>query len=103
MQKILPVAQKNGLLLACVALVCASLSASVYFLTKDRIDEQVALQKTALLAQVVPQTYYDNHLLATCQKPSGIFAQNPYITEICRAEKNGKITAINTRKCSLCR
>lgn len=61
--------------------------------TKDRIEEQLVQQKQALLTEVISPDYYDNDLLASCQKPYGAFAKDPQLTEICVAKKEGKITA----------
>lgn len=93
MQKIINITGKNALLLASVALVCAVLSAVVYYQTEDQIKEQIQAHKQQLLGQVLPQRWYDNDLLATCHAPKAPFNDDPNLQEICVAKKNGKITA----------
>ncbi|MDU8923863.1 electron transport complex subunit RsxG [Pasteurellaceae bacterium LIM206] len=78
----------SGLLLGIVALVCTALSSGIYFATKGKIDEAVDAQQRSLLLEVIPQDYFNNDLLADC-KP----LQNPQISKICTASKNGRITA----------
>ena len=60
---IFKVTSRFGLLLGFIALVCTAVSAGIYMLTKDKIDEAMAEQQKALLLQVIPQAYFNNNLL----------------------------------------
>ena len=60
---IFKVTSRFGLLLGFIALVCTAVSAGIYMLTKDKIDEAMAEQQKALLLQVIPQDYFNNNLL----------------------------------------
>ncbi len=93
MQKIIKITGKNALILAAVALVCAAVSAVIYYQTEKQIQAQIQAHKQQLLGQVLPQNWYDNDLLATCHAPQAPFNQDPNLKEICVAKKNGKITA----------
>lgn len=87
------ISSKFGLLLGLTALICTALSAGIYFLTKEKIDAAVANQQRELLTQVVPQTYYDNDLLASCYPVSLEQAKNSRIHKICTATQKGEVTA----------
>ncbi|WP_127959299.1 electron transport complex subunit RsxG [Serratia microhaemolytica] len=58
--------RKHGITLALFAGITTGLTALVYQLTKTTIAHQTALQRQALLNQVLPAEYYDNDLLASC-------------------------------------
>ncbi|MBD1227655.1 electron transport complex subunit RsxG [Xenorhabdus griffiniae] len=58
--------RRHGITLAIFAACTTGLTAIVYSLTKDRIDEQAALQHKVLLDQVVPPALYDNNLQNEC-------------------------------------
>jgi len=66
---IFKVTSRFGLLLGFIALVCTAVSAGIYMLTKDKIDEAMAEQQKALLLQVIPQTYFNNNLLESVETP----------------------------------
>ena len=59
--------QKNGVILAGVALVCTGIVALTHTLTKDAIAQQQAEKLLSLLNQVVPQALYDNALAQECR------------------------------------
>ena len=66
---ILKVTSRFGLLLGFIALLCTAVSAGIYMLTKDKIDEAMAEQQKALLLQVIPQNYFNNSLLESVETP----------------------------------
>jgi len=66
---IFKVTSRFGLLLGFIALVCTAVSAGIYMLTKDKIDEAMAEQQKALLLQVIPQNYFNNNLLESVETP----------------------------------
>ena len=52
-----------GLLLGFIALVCTAVSAGIYMLTKDKIDEAMAEQQKHYCFKSSPQDYFNNNLL----------------------------------------
>lgn len=82
------ISAKYGALLGLVALLCTAISTGIYFLTKEKIDAEVAKQQQELLAQILPQTYYDNDVITNCEAPS-----TREIDKICTALLHGKISA----------
>ena len=66
---IFKVTSRFGLLLGFIALVCTAVSAGIYMLTKDKIDEAIAEHQKALLLQVIPQNYFNNSLLESVETP----------------------------------
>ena len=66
---IFKVTSRFGLLLGFIALVCTAVSAGIYMLTKDKIDEAMAEQQKELLLQVIPQNYFNNSLLESMETP----------------------------------
>ena len=46
-----------------------AVSAGIYMLTKDKIDEAIAEHQKALLLQVIPQNYFNNSLLESVETP----------------------------------
>ncbi|MDD7426434.1 MAG: electron transport complex subunit RsxG [[Actinobacillus] rossii] len=82
------ISAKYGALLGLVALLCTAISTGIYFLTKEKIDAEVAKQQQELLAQVLPQTYYDNDVITNCETPD-----SREIDKICAALLHGKISA----------
>ncbi|EEX50127.1 electron transport complex subunit RsxG [Pasteurella dagmatis] len=91
--KTVKISIRYGLLLASVAFICAVLSTSIYFLTKDTIESEINKQKQDLLLQVVPQTYFDNALIEYCYEPESSILKDNRIQEICIATQTGKKTA----------
>lgn len=87
MKSITKVTRKNALLLAGVTFLCVSLSALIFLFTDDRIQDQMRLQKEALIDQVLSPDRYDNDLIASCQAPTGRFAGITILDEICVAKK----------------
>lgn len=82
---------RYGLILGAIALACTVVSTGVYLLTKGRIDKVVAAEQRNLLMEVVPETYFDNDLLASCKQirlPSA-----PFLNKIYTAKKAGNLTA----------
>ena len=61
---------RYAFILAFVALVCAAVSSGIYFLTKGRIQQAIDDQQKTLLLQVIPHSYFDNDLLASCVMPN---------------------------------
>lgn len=87
----LKITSRYGALLGLVVLLCTAVSAGIFFLTKDKIDEAMAAQQRELLLQVVPQSYFDNNLVE-----SAVIPQNENllgIQKIYFAKKDGKISA----------
>lgn len=82
------ISAKYGALLALVALLCTGVSSGIYFLTKGKIDEAVAKQQQALLAEILPSNYYDNDIMANCKTPD-----SQEIDKICTALLQDKINA----------
>lgn len=82
---------KYALILGLIALLSTAVSTGVYLLTKGRIDDVVAMQQRNLLEEVVPKTYFDNDVLATCKM---IELENfPYLNRLYFAKKSEKTTA----------
>ncbi|PJG84476.1 electron transport complex subunit RsxG [Conservatibacter flavescens] len=81
---------RYAFILAFVALICATASSGVYFLTKDRIQHAIDNQQKELLLQVVPQSYFDNDLLASCSLPPSHLTG---INKLYRATLAGNLTA----------
>lgn len=87
------VSLRYALILALVALICTALSIGVYFLTKDKIDLAISAQQRNLLAQVIPTSYFDNDLIASCHQPHSEALRQQRIHSICVARKQEKISA----------
>ncbi|TDQ59117.1 electron transport complex protein RnfG [Mesocricetibacter intestinalis] len=85
---IMKTTSKYAFLLALVALICATLSSAIHFLTKDKVEEVIARQQQELLLQVIPQRYFDNDLLSSCVR-----SDNPQFGKIYIAEQRDKISA----------
>lgn len=82
---------KYAFILGIIALVCTAISTGVYLLTKERIDGARANQQRQLLLEVVPATYFDNDILATCKI---LTVENaPYLNRIYLAKKAENLTA----------
>ena len=83
---------KYGLILALVATICVAVSSLVYFLTKNKIEQDLIEQQQKLLAQVIPKEYADNDLQQSCYqfRPD---LNLPYIKHIYLAQKAGITTA----------
>lgn len=91
--KTLKISLGYGALLAFVALLCTAISTGIYFLTKPQIDAAMQRQQRELLLQVVPQTYFDNDLGASCHLTKKAILQQAQIIKICTAKKADNITA----------
>lgn len=82
---------RYGLILGAIALLCTAVSTGVYLLTKGKIDEVTAMQQRKLLEEVVPTSYFDNDVLATCKL---IRLENaPYLNRLYLAKKSENLTA----------
>lgn len=57
---------KNGGLLGVFAIVASAVVAGTHLFTKDTIAAQIQAQKVRLLANVIPQDYFDNNILEEC-------------------------------------
>lgn len=82
------ISAKYGAILALVALFCTAISAGIYLLTKDKIDAEIAKQQQILLLQVLPQSYFDNDVMANCEVPD-----SREIDKICTALLHGNVSA----------
>lgn len=82
---------RYALILGIIALLCTAISTAIYWLTKDRIENVIAMQQHYLLQEVVPIDYFDNDLLATCKMVQ--LADKPYVNRIYLAKKADKLTA----------
>lgn len=82
---------KYGLILGAVALFCAVISTVIYLFTKERIEQVTAHQQRQLLLEVVPQSYFDNDLLASCKQVA--LPNAPFINKIFVAKKQQDLTA----------
>ncbi|PHI40507.1 electron transport complex subunit G [Actinobacillus succinogenes] len=79
---------KYGVVLGLVALICTAISTGVYFLTKDKINAEIAKQQQASLAQVIPHGYYDNDVTTNCETPD-----SREIDKICTALSGSQVRA----------
>lgn len=82
---------RYALILGAVALLCTAVSTAVFWLTKGRIDEVTAQQQRQLLLEVVPQSHFDNDLLATCKAVN--LPEAKFLNKIFVAKKQQKLTA----------
>lgn len=82
---------RYALILGVIALLCTAVSTGVYLLTKGRIDAVTAEQQRQLLLEVVPQTYFDNDLLASCKVVK--LPEAPFLNKIYMAKKGSNLTA----------
>ncbi|MDH2925188.1 electron transport complex protein RnfG [Nicoletella semolina] len=80
-----------GLILGAVALLCTAISTAVFLLTQEKIAQVTAHQQRQLLQEVVPPSYFDNDLLATCKIVD--LSNSPYLDRIYLAKKADKLTA----------
>ncbi len=85
------VSSRYGLLLGFCALICTIISAGVYSLTKNQIEEAMLAQQKDLLLQVVPQNYFDNDFVQSDLVPQTEQLQG--IQKIYFARKAGQLTA----------
>lgn len=58
--------RKNGLTLACFAIITTGITAAVNLITKPTVTYQMALQQKNLLDQVLPPSLYNNPLQQSC-------------------------------------
>ena len=82
---------RYALILGVIALLCTAVSTGVYLLTKGRIDAVTAEQQRQLLLEVVPQTHFDNDLLASCKVVK--IPEAPFLNKIYIAKKGSNLTA----------
>ncbi|EEF15894.1 electron transport complex protein RnfG [Actinobacillus minor 202] len=82
---------RYALILGVIALLCTAVSTGVYLLTKGRIDAVTAEQQRQLLLEVVPQTHFDNDLLASCKMVK--IPEAPFLNKIYIAKKGSDLTA----------
>ena len=82
---------RYALILGVIALLCTAVSTGVYLLTKGRIDAVTAEQQRQLLLEVVPQTHFDNNLLASCKVVK--IPEAPFLNKIYIAKKGSNLTA----------
>lgn len=82
---------RYALILGIIALLCTAVSTGVYLLTKSRIDAVTAEQQRQLLLEVVPQTHFDNDLLASCKMVK--IPEAPFLNKIYIAKKGSNLTA----------
>ncbi len=82
---------RYALILGVIALLCTAVSTGVYLLTKSRIDAVTAEQQRQLLLEVVPQTHFDNDLLASCKVVK--LPEAPFFNKIYIAKKGSDLTA----------
>ena len=85
------ITSRYGILLGFVALLCTAISAGIFFLTKDKIDEVMAAQQRELLLQVIPQDYFNNNLLESAVIPQDKNLVG--IQKIYFAKKDGNVSA----------
>lgn len=84
---------RHGLVLATFALFCTFLVSLTFNLTKNKIAEQEALARLVQVQQVLPQSLYDNNLLASCVQitaPDYLGNDKPHTVYI--AKKLGEIS-----------
>lgn len=81
---------RYALILGIIALLCTAVSTGVYLLTKSRIDAVTAEQQRQLLLEVVPQTHFDNDLLASCKVVK--IPEAPFLNKIYIAKKGSNLT-----------
>lgn len=80
-----------ALILGFIALLCTAVSTGVYLLTKGKIDDVTAMQQRKLLEEVVPKSYFDNDVLATCKLVQ--LENAPYLNRLYVAKKSENLTA----------
>ncbi len=85
------ITSRYGILLGFIALLCTAISAGIFFLTKDKIDEVIAAQQRELLLQVIPQDYFNNNLLESAVIPQDKNLLG--IQKIYFAKKDGNVSA----------
>ncbi|OOF58210.1 electron transport complex subunit RsxG [Rodentibacter myodis] len=85
------ITSRFGMLLGLVALLCTLISAGIFFLTKEKIDQAMATQQRELLLQVIPQDYFDNNLVESAVIPKDEKLKG--IQKIYFAKKEGQISA----------
>ena len=85
------ITSRYGILLGFVALLCTTISAGIFFLTKDKIDAVMAAQQRELLLQVIPQDYFNNNLLESAVIPQDKNLVG--IQKIYFAKKDGNVSA----------
>lgn len=82
--------RRHGITLAVFAALATGLTTVVNALTASTIAEQAALQKKALLDQVLPTDRYDNDLLAECYVVTDEALGNRQPHRLYLARKEGK-------------
>lgn len=91
MGRMVKITSHYGVLLGFVALLCTMISAGIFFLTKDKIDETIATQQRELLLQVIPQDYFNNNLVESAVIPQNENLKG--IQKIYFAKKDGNLSA----------
>lgn len=91
MGRMVKITSHYGVLLGFVALLCTMISAEIFFLTKDKIDETMATQQRELLLQVIPQDYFNNNLVESAVVPQNENLKG--IQKIYFAKKDGNLSA----------
>lgn len=91
MGRMVKITSHYGVLLGFVALLCTMISAGIFFLTKDKIDETMATQQRELLLQVIPQDYFNNNLVESAVVPQNENLKG--IQKIYFAKKDGNLSA----------
>lgn len=91
MGRMVKITSHYGVLLGFVALLCTMISAGIFFLTKDKIDETISTQQRELLLQVIPQDYFNNNLVESAVIPQNKNLKG--IQKIYFAKKDGNLSA----------
>lgn len=82
---------RYALILGVVALLCTALSTAVFWLTKDKIEQVTEQQQHKLLLDVLPESHFDNDLLATCRQIE--LPEKRFLNQLFIAKKQGELTA----------
>lgn len=86
--------KKHGVVLAIFSALATGLTASVYFLTKETIDHQSALQQQKLFDQVIPANLYDNDIQKECYIVTSSLLGNNQPHHLYLGRKQGEATVM---------
>lgn len=86
--------KKHGAVLTIFTALATGLTASVYFLTKERIEHQSFSQRQKIFDQVVPANLYDNDIQSECYIVTDIRLGNNHPHNLYLGRKQGKATVI---------
>jgi electron transport complex protein RnfG len=86
--------KKHAAVLAIFSALATGLTASVYFLTKETIEHQAALQQKNLFDQVLPADLYDNDLQNECYIVTDDSLGNGQSHRLYLGKKQGQVNVV---------